>query len=409
MSPLTLTFDVPAHIIEGLTNGNLVRNGGVIQNLSGQVVMWLKELNDTGIVSEASSTILHNVNPVTGVLTLAMQGINLGVTKQGFAAVTHQLNEMQGMISLTTASSILNLGVSAIGFAIIMKRIKELEKRLEKAQKSLEKIDKKIDLSFYANFRAALDLATNAFTMSKGDNRRSSAMNAINRFLEAEHIYTELTDKELAAKSQIGDEYLLTLCLAYIAEARCYLELEEFETAIRRFQEGKHQINKRIEKYIALLLTSNPLVYLHPQLQGYTDLSRLTRIYQWKDPNHTENSVFEIMRNNMIESDLSWNTQIDRWIEKLPSSIIEQSEVKKWLWGVSDEGRKEIIKKLPNAVDEMESMVETSRRFGAYEFEVKAISQLEMSFHEWLQLAPSEPNENGRNLVFVVPQEPLSL
>lgn len=408
MSPLTLTFDIPAHIIEGLTNGSLVRNGGVIQNLSGQVVMWLKELNDAGAVSEASSMILHNVNPLTGVLTLAMQGANLGVTKQGFAAVTHQLNEMQGMISLTTASSILNLGVSAIGFAVIMKRIKELEKRLENAQKYLEKIDKKIDLSFYANFRAALDLALNAFTMSKGDNRRSSALNAINRFLEAEHIYTELTDKELSARSQIGDEYLLTLCLAYIAEARCYLELEEFDTAIRRFQEGKHQINTRIEKYIDLLLTSNPLVYLHPQLKEYTDLSRLTRIYQWKDPNHTENSVFEIMRDKMIDNDLSWNIQLDRWIEKLPSSIIEQSEVKKWLWGVSDEGRKEIIKKLPNAVDEMESMIETSRRFGSYEFEVKAISQLEVSFYEWLQLKPSEPNENGSNLVFIVPQEPLS-
>jgi tetratricopeptide (TPR) repeat protein len=338
-----------------------------------------------------------------------MQGVNLGVTKQGFAAVTHQLDEMQGMISLTTASSILNLGVSAIGFAVIMKRIKELEKRLENAQKYLEKIDKKIDLSFYANFRAALDLALNAFTMSKGDNRRSSAMNAINRFLEAEHIYTELADKELSARSQIGDEYLLTLCLAYIAEARCYLELEEFDTAIRRFQEGKNQINTRIEKYIDLLLTSNPLVYLHPQLQGHTDLLRLTKIYQWKDPSHTENSVFEILRTNMIDNDLSWNAQIDRWIEKLPASIIEPSEIKRWLWGVSDEGRREIIRKLPNAIDEMESMIETSQRFGAYEFEVKAISQLEMSFHEWLELKPSEPNENQGNLVFIVPQEPLSL
>jgi tetratricopeptide (TPR) repeat protein len=236
-----------------------------------------------------------------------MQGVNAGISMRGFAAVTQQLNQIQGMLSVATAASMLSLGVSAIGFVVISKRLKELEKRLEKAQEYLEKIDKKIDLGFYANFRAALDLAMNAFTMSKGDNRRSSALGAINRFLEAEHIYTDLADKELTVNSQIGDEYLLTLCLAYIAEARCHLELEEFDTAARRFQEGKNQINARIEKYVDLLLTDNPLMYLHPKLKGKTDFSRLTRIYQWKDPSLTENSVFELMRDRMVpEYDMLW-------------------------------------------------------------------------------------------------------
>jgi len=299
MVPLTLTFDIPAKILMGLADGSLVRNGGVIQDTSGQVVMWLRELSGTGLVPSPSSLMLPGVDPATGVLNLAMQGVNAGISIRGFAAVTQQLNQIQGMLSITTAASMLSLGVSAIGFVVISKKLKELEKRLEKAQIYLEKIDQKIDLSFYANFRAALDLAVNAFTMSKGENRRSSALSAINRFLEAEHIYADLADKELAGKSQIGDEYLLTLCLAYIAEARCYLELEEFDTATRRFQEGKEQINTRIEKYVDLLLTSNPLMYLHPKLKGETDLSRLTRIYQWKDASLTENSVFELIRDGI--------------------------------------------------------------------------------------------------------------
>jgi len=322
MVPLTLTFDIPAKILMGLADGSLVRNGGVIQNASGQVVMWLRELGGTGLVPSPGSLMLPSIDPVTGVLNLAMQGINAGISMRGFAAVTQQLNQIQGMLSITTAASMLGLGVSAIGFVVISKRLKELEKRLENAQVYLEKIDKKIDLSFYANFRAALDLAMNAFTMSKGDNRRSSALNAINRFLEAEHIYADLADKELAVKSQIGDEYLLTLCLAYIAEARCYLELEEFDTATRRFQEGKEQINARIEKYVDLLLTTNPLMYLHPKLKGKTDLSRLTRIYQWKDLSFTESSVFELMRDKMVpQHDMLWSSQVDEWIKSLPASI----------------------------------------------------------------------------------------
>jgi tetratricopeptide (TPR) repeat protein len=352
---------------------------------------------------------LPSLDPVTGVLNLTMQGVNAGISLRGFAAVTQQLNQIQGMLSITTAASMLSLGVSAIGFAVISKRLKEIEKRLEKAQENLEIIDKKIDLSFYANFRAALDLAMNAFTMSKVDNRRSSALNAINRFLEAEHIYADLADKELAVNSQIGDEYLLTLCLAYIAEARCYLELEEFDTANRRFQEGTEQISARIEKYVDLLLTSNPLMYLHPKLKGKTDLSRLTRIYQWKDSSLTENSIFELMRDKMVpEYDMLWSSQIDQWIESLPASIIESENIKRGFWGIKEEGREEIIQRLPESLAEMESMVETSQRFTAYELEVKAISTLGISFHEWLQLRPPE-SQDGRSLMYIVPAEPLGL
>jgi hypothetical protein len=125
-----------------------------------------------------------------------MQGVNAGISINGFKAVNQRLDLMQGVLTVTSAASILNLGVSVIGFTVIAQRLKELEKRLQKAQEFLIKIDRKIDLSFYANFRAALDLAINAFTMSKGENRRSSALNAINRFLEAQHIYLDYADKE---------------------------------------------------------------------------------------------------------------------------------------------------------------------------------------------------------------------
>lgn len=172
MIPLTLTFDVPAHILKGLADGSLVRNGGVIQDASGQVVMWLRELSKagaaTGINPGIPTMMPPGIDPVTGVLNLAMQGVNAGISMRGFAAVNQQLNQMQGMLNVTTAASMLSFGVSAIGFTVISRKLKELEKRLEEAQQYLEKIDKKIDLNFYANFRAALDLATNAFTMCKG-------------------------------------------------------------------------------------------------------------------------------------------------------------------------------------------------------------------------------------------------
>lgn len=383
MVPLNLTFDIPAKILMGLADGSFTRNGGVVQDSSGRVVMWLRELGETGLDTSPNSPMMPNINPVTGVLNLAIPSMNTGTSMKSFGVVTQQLNLIQGMLSITTAASILNLGISAIGFAFILKKLRAVEERLEKIQVSLNKINSKVDLSFYANFRAALDLATNAFTMNKGENRICSAHNAINRFLEAEHIYAGLADKALVVNSQIGNEYLLTLCLAHIAEVRCYLELEEFDTAAKRFQEGKEQLNTHIEKYVDFLLTDNPLMYLHPKLKRQTDLSRLTRVYQWKDSSLTESAVFELMRDKMI--------------------------VEKDFWRFIREGeRQNMIQKLPESLTKMESMVETSQRFAAYELEIKAISRLGIGFHEWLQLRPPE-SQDGRSLMYIVPVEPLAL
>jgi len=406
MNPLSVTFDIPASILQGLADGSLIRNGGVIQDTSGQIVMWLKELSGTGII--ADSLLLPSINPATGILNLAMQGVNAGISMRGFAAVTKELHAVQNILTLTSAASILNLGVSAIGFSIIIKKLYSLEKRLKEAEKSLKEIDYKVDLSFYSNFRAALDLANNAFLMVKGENRKVSTHSAINRFLEAEHIYTELVDQELENKSQIGDEYLLTLCLAYISEARCYLELEEPETAIRRFEEGKKIVRARIEKYIDILLTPNPSMYLSSPLIGHTDLSRITHIFQWKDPTLNENSVFEAFRKSDFNFDIS-DSSLSAWMEYLPAPIIESKEIKKGFWGIKDESKEKIIRRLPSIVEEMESMVETSRRFDSYELEVKAIDKLGMSFSEWLNFANYDPKYAESNVLFIIPKEPIKI
>ncbi|MHC5728331.1 MAG: hypothetical protein ACYTXY_30300, partial [Nostoc sp.] len=154
--PLTVTFMLADWIIKGLTDGTLERVGGVIRDVSTkQIVSWLRE-----------------------------QGSNNSTTNQ-LGELGRSMVVTQGILQVTSAVSILNLGVSVIGFAVILQRLKELEQRLQQAQKLLDSINGKVNLSFYANFRAAIELATNAFTMTKTENRRSSALQAINRFLEA--------------------------------------------------------------------------------------------------------------------------------------------------------------------------------------------------------------------------------
>ena len=449
MIALTATFVLADWIVKGLANGTLERVGGVIRYVATkQVVTWLRDIqpNSSPLSNNLLNLILSGANAaVTGkgfadvnqrldeveqaslgnftvsAANLVATAINAAVSGKGFTDVNqrlggieNQLGEIgknlqltQGILQVTTAASMLNLGVSMMGFAVIAQRLKELEQRLQQAQELLNKINRKIDLGYYANFRAALDLAINAFTMSKLENRRSSALQAINRFLEAEHIYTDYTDTELEQKSQIADEYLLTLSLAYLAEARCYLELEEHDTALRRFQEGATVLRSRIHKYVELLLTSNPAAYLQPQFKSQIDLRRVTRIYQWIDPALDENAVFEMQRENLIKI----AQDPSKWVDSLPAAILTRVEVQGgWFGPNHDDLKKEAYKRLPQVLEVVESMIETNRRFEAYQAEVQAISQLGISFHEWLKLTPStEEKPDKANLMYIIPEKPLNL
>lgn len=388
MNAINVTMQIPDKIMQGLLNGTYERVGGVVRKTgSKQVVAWLRE------VQKAGEPLVSNI------LSLSSVG---------------------------AVSSVLNLAVSTMGFIIVLKRLGGIEKRLEQAQETLKTIDYKIDLSFYANFRAALDLTINAFTMTNSETRKMSAMQAINRFLEAEHHYTKLTDTEIGNGSQVADEYLSTLCLAYVTEVRCYLELEEIDTARRRLQEGAAVLRPRFEKHINTLLTSNPAAYLHPSLKEQVGLKRLTKVYQWLEPGADESAVFEMQRENIFK--LARNPE--EWMNSLPQAIrISKGgtaaptnkfndfaqKSKKFIGGLPSMSKMkdgsqetapspetEAYGRLPAMLDLMETMVEDDNRLAMYESEVEMIHQLGMSFQEWRQLAPSSTaQENGADLMCI--------
>ncbi|MBD2513993.1 hypothetical protein H6G93_03045 [Nostoc sp. FACHB-973] len=429
---LKATFTLTPHIANGLAKGIYVLCGSLIRDTATNNILGF--LRGTSPTPKSSPN--NVLNLIVSGANLLTSGANIAVSAKGFSNVHQRLdkgfgdinqqlgnieNQIQGiarpmqispeLLQITTAASVLNLGVSLMSFAVISQRLNEIENQLKQAAELLNQINRKIDLSFYANFRAGIELATNAFTMTRIENRRSSALQAINRFLEAEHIYKDYTVNELTQKSQIIDKYILTLSLAYIAEARCHLELEEHETALRRFQEGAKFIRLLLKKYIEIMLTSNPAAYLHPQLKDHINLHKLTKIYQWIDPNLDENIVFEMQRENMFK--LAQNH--DEWLSSLPSAIVDRSEIKWGLFGgnptpLTGRFEKEAYKRLPQVFEVMESMIETNRRFESYQTEVQAISQLGISFHDWLKLTPStEVKPEGAELMYIIPSKPLDL
>ena len=61
-------------------------------------------------------------------------------------------------------------------------------------------------------------------------------------------------------------------------------------------------------------------------------------------------------------------------------------------------------------MEAVESMIETHCRFKYYQTEVQAISQLGISFHDWLKLTPStEIKPDDAELMYIIPSKPLEL
>jgi len=140
-------------------------------------------------------------------------------------------------------------------------------------------------------------------------------------------------------------------------------------------------------------------------------LQRLTKIYQWIDPNLDENAVFDIQRQNLFKIAKESN----EWLSSLPAAIVDRNEIQWGIFGANPTpltGRyeKEAYKRLPQVIEVMESMIETNRRFEAYQTEVQAISQLGISFHEWLKLIPStEVKPDNAEFMYIIPSTPLEL
>lgn len=335
---ITTTFSIPDWIDKGLKSQVYERVGGVIRDSqTKQIVAMLLETTP----SSTPSTILSQFGSV---------------------------------------ASILNLGFSVIGFTLLNKRLGEIEERLKYIQEELDQLHSKFDLSVYANFRAALDLGRDAFTMTKLANRVNMANLAINRFLEAQHTYTGYFDTALAENIQVADEYLSSLFLTYVARTRCYLELEEVETARSCLQEGAEVLRSHVEKYIDKV---SPYIQKNVFPPGTIPLSV----------------------HGVTSGVIASSTVGDVVVPVIP---VIQLGLLGGLLGVNS--KKEENPPFPQAREKVGVMIENYHRFEAYQAEVHAIAQLGISLHEWLKLTTStEVKPDRAELLYIIPSKPLDL
>ena len=360
--------ELATRIAKGFKDGVLRREGGVIRNIdNGQFVGFLRDVPGT------QSTV----------------------------------NSLAPLLQLNAAASALNLSITAVGFVVLMKRLDAIEQKLVAVSQVLQGLNRKLDLSFLANFRAALELARSAFAMAEEANRRASAYQAINRFLEAEHHYLGLLDMELADGGWAVSPYFNTLMLAYVSSARCYLELGETETAQRHLVDGENALAPRLNRYYQIVVGVNPAIYLHPGLSDQITLERLTRLKRHHQPRITGVECFEELRQQI------WDTAVqdpDSWIMKLPTALWNHAvDGEKKIGPMrrrisSNEMVKKLLSRLPEAFDQVEQAHESLDSVRGFEAELGYVLENKIRYTDWsrLEMPPAGASDS---IVLLLPEK----
>lgn len=416
METLKTSNDVPEEITQGLKNGTHRQRGGSIIKLATHIA-------DAGI--ETAKMFVEDGD--------ARANLRLAEKVVGF------VRELPGpsgqatsaLLSASPDAQTLNLAISTMQFSVIISKLNKIEKKMQEFQEVLGSVNQKLDLTFYAKFKAALDLAGHSFTMQNPENRKSSAWEAIGRFKEAQEFYKEMVAQEVTAGSLAAADYLSSLNLAFVTEVRCYLELNEIPTAFDRLSMAFHHIKPHYARYIKTLLSSNPAAYLHPSLKNDIRLDELTKVLNWLDPAAgNEKQVFEALREDIFE--IAKNAE--PWKKSLPPAVMfpavrekmrEKSQAKplvKTLFSSKlpsafdlkslNQATQDIFGKMSAEVSKLfptsavfhllgpsfqiiQLLIEDCDRLAAYLSEIEAIKNRGMDFHEWQKLKPSEPAPNA--------------
>lgn len=214
-SLIEVAFEVPAEIARGLSTGEMVRRGGVIQRAAGEtkgeVVAWLRELG--ALVPEGGSV----ANPVA-----------------------EQLKTLQMATSALAVGQALTLGFSVVSFAVLNRKLTILSSKVDRVLAELEVVreeltwlDRRHDIALEAKLRAALDQGEWACRTGRTD-----ALVAVRgSLLEPEHHYRGLLSAMLDSKrahqhAALFSTYLGLLALAGVARARSEVLLDGADTGI---------------------------------------------------------------------------------------------------------------------------------------------------------------------------------
>ena len=179
-----ILFKVPEEFIEDLISKKVIRDGAILKDSkTGKIVGHLKE------VGKYSNIIENFFNP--------FELINDIVTNIQLHDIRETLSTLNLIASMGAFSSIVTLGVSVVGFGVLINKLNSLENSLEKiitnkALGNIVKIDQKLEFKFIAELSKANEMIEKALITENNDRRKYLLNKANDIFMEYKNYYFNL-------------------------------------------------------------------------------------------------------------------------------------------------------------------------------------------------------------------------
>lgn len=234
---LDVTFEVPDWIREGLNTGSLFREGGVVRRDTGEIAMFLRESS----------------------------GLSQKLAKGNLPSSPLLSSQISSLRSLSTAAlgmQVLNLGVSAIGFAVVVSKLNKIQAGLQEIHKKLDEvlvevqwISRKQDLEMVGKMKSALEIANTAVLASSTDFRRQELRDARKKLIESATLSKLFLDDLIDTKKYLSRPGLFNLsyrtwACSRIALVQCELFLDENKIAAQSIQRMREENEEICEAYL---------------------------------------------------------------------------------------------------------------------------------------------------------------
>jgi len=190
MSPI-IPMQAPVEFLSQLQSGEFIRYGAILKDAgSGQIVGHLKEAgNLASMMSQLPVSPLGAISTASGIVQ------NFQLKK-----IQETLNVLQMTVGVGAAASVATLGVSVIGFAVVLKKLKQMDSKLESMdgsiqaiKKVLDQLDMKYELMTMARLQAAVERLS--LGMDATDRQKALLAEANKEFSDLRHYFYLLISK----------------------------------------------------------------------------------------------------------------------------------------------------------------------------------------------------------------------
>jgi hypothetical protein len=175
---------VPAGLQAAVEAGKLYVSGAVVKDTATNLIV--AHLQPT----TALSRMFGSMNPAA----LALDAGGDVLQSYQLLRIERLLDSVKIISSIGAAASVLNLGVSLGGFALVLAAMKKTDAKLDAVSAAIEKLGRREDAKLVAAVRVALERAEDAFALP-ADERRERWLRCDERLHELTGLLVELLDK----------------------------------------------------------------------------------------------------------------------------------------------------------------------------------------------------------------------